>query len=98
MRLALKLAERSVKVGLFGGRAPEAEPAVKRMRRALKASGLKVTVQQVAYLTWAAQAIDDPSMAASYQGMQSQLELAAAEKSAADAFLTSAGVTDGSNG
>lgn len=98
MRSASKLTERRVDVGLFGGRAPEAEPAVKRMRRALKASGLKVTVQQVAYLTWAAQAIDDPSMAASYQGLQGQLELPSAEKSAADAFLAQAGVTDGSNG
>lgn len=97
MRSASKLTERRVNVGLFGGRAPEAEPAVKRMRRALKESGQKVTVQQVAYLTWAAQAIDDPSMAASYQGMQSQLEITSAEKSAMDSFLSSAGVTDGSN-
>lgn len=83
-------------MGLFGERAPESEPAVKRMRRALKKSGAKVTVQEVAYLTWAAQAIDDPSMAASYQGMQAQLELTSAQKGAMDAFLASAGVNNGS--
>lgn len=80
-------------MGLFGGRPAEAEPKVKQLRRTLKGSGHKLTVQQVAYLTWGAQAADDPTQAAAYRGMQAELEMSAAEKSVADAILADLGVS-----
>lgn len=79
-------------MGVFDGRAPEAEPVVKRFRRALKASGAKLTIKQIAYGTWRAMASDDPSQATQLNALIDAEGLTTGDKSAVDSILNSAEV------
>lgn len=79
-------------MSIFAGRPAEAEPAIKRFRRALRASGGKFTAQQLAYGTMKAMSADDPSQAVMLNAQAESEGLNSEQKSAVDAVLSSVGV------